>query len=154
MEKQVNTQPERPMKWHKFLIYFLLWFSAIANIVSGFQAISGSQYGASANRVYSNFPGLKTIDIIFGLFVLFIAVFTIVTRFKLAGFKADGPKYLILVYIMSAAVSIVYILAVIANTPLTMGDFGSQLIGQIIGPVIMVAINRTYYNNRADLFVN
>ena len=35
-----------------------------------------------------------------------------------------------------------------------MGDFGSQLIGQIIGPVIMVAINRTYYNNRADLFVN
>ena len=36
MEKQVNTLPGRPMKWHKFLIYFLLWFSAIANLASGF----------------------------------------------------------------------------------------------------------------------
>ncbi len=146
---------ERPMKWHKFLIYFLLWLSGVGNIITGFRSITGSQYGAQAQRVYSYFTGLKTIDVIFGLFAICLGIFIIVTRFKLAGFKAAGPKYLTLMYVLGASVSIFYIIAVISTTSLTLSDIGGlQIIIQIVMPIIIITINKSYYDKRADLFVN
>ena len=153
MENNVDTQPDLPMKWHNFLIYFALWAGGILNGISGFRAISGTQYGADAGRVYSYYPGLKTIDVIFGAFVIFIAIFTIVTRFKLAGFRKDGPTCLFLVYILNAVGSVFYILAVVSTTSLSLDTFGAQLVGQIVGSIILVCANKVYYNNRAYMFV-
>ena len=50
-----------PMKWYKFLINFALFASAVLNIISGFNMITGSVYGSAetANAVYSSFSGLE-----------------------------------------------------------------------------------------------
>ena len=154
MDKEVNTQPQYPMKWHNFLIYFLLWLSGIVNILNGYRAITGMEYEGKADSVYALFPGLKPIDIAFGIAIICFGILIIVTRFKLAGFKANGPKFLSLVYFVGSAVSIIYVIAVISTTPLTMADFGSQIISQLVINVILLTANYVYYNKRAALFVN
>ena len=62
-----------PMKWHKFLIYFSLWFGALANVVSGLRYITGTVYGADSERVYSVFPSMKSIDLVMGVILICMA---------------------------------------------------------------------------------
>ena len=62
--------PALPMNWYKFLIYFMLFASAVINAIMGIMYITGSVYsvyggsGANAEEIYRYFPNLKTVDII------------------------------------------------------------------------------------------
>ena len=142
------------LKWYKFLIYFALWASAVLNVFSAFAYFTGSMYGDAANRVYSYYGGMKTLDVIMGLILLGLAVFSIYVRFQLAGFKTDAPKKLEYLYIANALVLLLYLLAASSVTGLSFTELASGSWGSLAGSVAMIFINRTYFSKRETLFVN
>ena len=152
-----------PMKWYKFLAYFLLWFGAFINIVNGFLIITGKHYDISASReglseaVYRQFPALKAGDIVCGILILVVAVLGILAAVNLLRLKAIGPKLVIAVY---AGGLFVTVLNIIFSLTMTKGmlSFGSILspsvIGSIAGATLMLVINWIYFKKRESVFVN
>ena len=159
LQSGIPVQPtvDMPMKWHNFLIYFSLWVSAVMNVRNGFMMFTGAHYGGEneARMVYNFFDGLKSVDVIMGLLFIGMAVFAIVTRFSLAKFKEKGPKLLLAVYALNAVLSLGYPLLASAVTGMALSELmDSSAVGNIVGAVVMIFINKTYYDKRAHLFVN
>lgn len=92
--KQIRPllQTTYPMRWYRFLIYFLLFVNAIFYVITAMRCFTGTSYGANADRVYEVFPSLKTIDIIFGVFAIWNAISALVTRSALAKYKKMHRK--------------------------------------------------------------
>lgn len=147
---QVNTLP---MNWYKFLIYCALFLGALSNAYTGVQMLTGSQYGDMSAAVYSYFSSLKTIDMIMGIACIGLAVLAIIVRQKLAGFKSDGPKMLLLLYVVSVAVSLGYALLVMAIVGSDVIDF-STIAPTLAVSVAMIFVNKTYFDKRQHLFIN
>lgn len=147
-----ETKPEMPMKWFKFLIYFGLWVGALSNLGNGLGLLTGSVYDGMAAYVYTIYSSLHSVDLIFGFAFLAVAAFTIVVRFKLAGFKKDGPTLLYTIYVINVVVGLAYALTVssIIGEPAV----DSSFIGSLIGSVTAVIVNMVYFKKRAHLFVN
>ena len=149
--------PQQGMKWHKFLVYFALWFAALANLGMGILSLTGGQYGQAKELVYSYFPQLKAPDIVYGILLLAAAVLSVLTALALLKYKAKGPKLLTLLYIFNAAVAVVYVLWVILSMSGSGADFSqtiTQVITSLIVSVVMIFVNKAYYGKRAHLFVN
>ena len=150
------VQPQFKMKWYKFLIYFSLFFSAVVNFASGIMQITGLNYsisGGSASVVYMYYGmGLNIVDVIFGIFVIAMAVFAIYTRFRLAGFKQNGPMSYYILLAANAIGSTIYYIAVTFMTGIMM--FDSSTITTLVSSIVMLALNVVYFNKRSELFVN
>ena len=151
-----SVQNVLPMKWYKFLIYFALIAGAIVNFATGITMVTGSVYevqsGVSADTVYSMYDGLKTIDVIYGLALFAVAILGFVTRSKLANYKADGPKFVYMVYGISAVVVLLYNIFVGAVTGLNV--FNASVVTSFIVQLVMIWANMKYFGKRAHLFVN
>ena len=156
--QQPAYQPDRfggtPMKWYKFLIYFLLFAGAVVNVINAINCFTGAQYEGAADYLYAYYDGLQVMDIIMGLGCLALAAFNIYVRFRLAGLHRNGPQMLNYMYIAIIALNVVYsgvCMAIIGNFDATV--LGS-LVGNIIGNVVILAINTNYFGKRKHLFVN
>ena len=144
-----------PMKWHKFLIYFSLWANAVMSVISGAQIITGSQYGPpeAAGQLYATVSGLKAADMVFGVLLIAMGAFFIYTRFQLAGFKAGAPNKLTIAYALDLAITLGYLMVVSGLTKIPVGDLmNSSVPSTIIASVVLIIVNRVYYNKRAHLF--
>lgn len=145
----------RGMKWFKFIIYFQLFASAVINVFSSIMVFTGAHYGGNAASVYSYFPGLRIIDIMFGIVCLVLAGFAIYTRQRLAKFFRDGPMLYFVLLGVNIAGSIIYLLSASMATGMPFGQLMTpREIGSDIGYVILLLVNMSYFNKRADLFVN
>ncbi len=147
---------EQPMKWYKFLIYFSLFASAVLNLISGVQMLTGSAYGDDAELVYAFFDGLKTLDVFMGLAMLALAALAIYTRFRLSGFCKNGPKMVMVLYAVDAALQLIYIIGVNAILPSAVSgsiDMTSTITGIAVSAV-MIWVNKIYFDKRASLFQN
>lgn len=149
--------PTYPMKWYKFLINFLLYFSAVLNIGAGVLYITGGIYSyqsgnVSAELVYLFFDGLKTVDVIYGVFSIGIGVLGIYTRFMLAKYKSNGPTLLYALYIAGAVGTVIY--NITAGAIIGVEISFTDIISSVAGSVIMVVANHKYFTNRASLFTN
>ncbi|MBR6185404.1 MAG: hypothetical protein IKQ41_04000 [Clostridia bacterium] len=143
------------LKWHKFLVYFALWAGGILNIINGARYMTGMVYGSDAKAVYNYFSGLKTLDVVMGLLCIALGVYAIIVRFQLAGFKTGAPKKLVSLYLISAAINLVYVLAASGVTGLSLSDLmDGSFFGNVIGSIAYALINKNYYDKRAALFVN
>ena len=148
---------QHPMKWFKFLIYFLTFATALTLLIDGIGLLTGMTYGGDAGVVYAFFPGLFYLDLLIGLVSLAMAAFWIYVRFRLAKFRADGPKLLIMVYVVSIVINLVY---GIGATVLLSGSMGLQsspmtaAVSSSCGAIIMIFANKAYFGKRAELFVN
>lgn len=157
-----------PMKWHKFLVGFLLWFGGVMDIINGITGLTGGQYNremgdGAAKIVYAAFPGLKTVDVIYGILVIGLGIFGFVTAYRLLYKLKGSPKLLLILYAASAVISIVYLIIgmVILNNAsnahgveLDTGRFILQAIWTAIIAVLLIVLNRIYYRKREYLFVN
>ena len=145
---------ELSMSWFKFLINFALFAAAVLNLYSAVLYLTGFVYeqaGSSAWRVYAYFDGLQVVDIIYGVLLVAVAVFCVITRFKLAKFKAVAPKLLTILYLANIALVVVYTVA----ASIIFETFGaSDLVVGVTGPLILLFVNRAYFKKRAHLFVN
>jgi len=155
MNTDYSTEQSTPvfsMKWHKFLIYFATWAAAVVSLINAFLFFSGSIEGEYAQQIYALWPAMKAVHLALGVISLGIAVLAIVTRFALAGYKANGPKLLYIMYACNALINPLYsvLVSVTMNAPLL--EMLSSDIASLIVPVAMIALNHTYYTKRAALF--
>lgn len=149
-----NAQPQLPMNWFKFVIYFQLFAACVLNVFTGIAQLTGSLYeaqGINASFVYAFFPGLSAVDKIYGIICIALGVAAIIVRQKLAKFCQDGPKFYLIYLAVTVVASIIYLVAVIA----IVGEMEtSTTIGSLIGNGIMLVCNKIYFDKRAHLFVN
>lgn len=155
----INTQPELPMKWFKFVIYFQLFLNCFSNVVSALSAFTGSQYGTEAQAVYNVIPSLKIVDVIYAIALIGLAVFAIVARSHLKNFRVNGPKFYHILLVAQVLVSVVYLVAV--NSVVSNSIIGNSyspdytsVITSFISTGIMLLCNIKYFNKRKHLFVN
>ena len=129
------------MKWHKFMIYFWLWFCAVVDFINGVNFIQISEY--------SSLFGLT------GIVFIATAVYGIYVRFRLAKLKTDGPKKLLYYYYASMGS---YALTFIAYLSINLSF--EVIFTEILNPlylVMMVGVLvycKRYYDVRQDLFIH
>ena len=141
-----------PMNWYKFLIYVALFLGAIANVFTGFQMLTGGHYEGMSSWVYLYYPSLKTLDMVIGIASIGLAVFAIVVRQKLANYQSDGPKMLMILYVGSVLISVIYLIMVMG---IVGGDIDSStMIPSLAVSVVMIIVNKIYFDKRQHLFVN
>ncbi len=151
-----NPVAAMPMKWYKFLIYFSLFAGAVLNAANAITLLTGSVYleeGITADEVYSIFPMLKAVDLIYGLCMLALAVFAIITRYSLAKYKANGPKLIVLLYVASLVVSLIYCVGYYFATDINLLSDSSNVVSIAVSAA-MIAINYNYFSKRKHFFVN
>ncbi len=133
----IDSRPSLPMKWHKFLIYFSLWFSSIVNLLIG-TAYFLYLFSDSFNRyIYSEgellFAGISSV---------FCAVYAIIVRFKLANYRRSGPRHLLAYQILVIIIDIVICCMESAFS-----------FDTLISSAAAAALTAVYYKKRSDLFV-
>lgn len=140
------------MKWHKFLIYCVLWLSGAINAVTAVMYLLGAQYMGKAAEAYAINPLLHAIDIGMALALAGLAMFSVMTRFSLAKFEAVAPKMLMCLYVCNVLSSLVYQIAVSAAVGRLL--LNSDTISSVFTGAVMILLNKVYYDKRADLFIN
>ncbi|MBO5460378.1 MAG: zinc-ribbon domain-containing protein [Ruminococcus sp.] len=147
-----QTEPAFSMKWYKFVVYVQLFLAALSALGSGIMMMTGLHYGGYSEHVYAAYGDMKIIDIAFGIFYLVCIPIAIITRQKLAKYKADGPMFLMLTIVLSLAISLLY--AVSSALVTGVNVFDATVIGTIIGNVALIVGNHIYFKKRKDLFCN
>lgn len=149
------TAQQRPMKWFKFIIYVQLFLAALGYVVTAFSYFTGSVYNSlsiSVRLAYTFYPGLQAADYIYALFLLVLAVASIVVRMRLAGYKKGAPTMYLWLVVLSALASLLY--SVLFGAIINYWDMMPTEIVADIVMAIYFALNATYFSKRSDLFVN
>ena len=143
-----NERKEMPMKWHCFLIYFSLWAGAVLNVINAIRIFSAN------SSVYYWFPGFKGLDVIFCICSIALAVYLIYTRFQLAGLKYEAPKKLTRCYVFAIVLTLLYWIGASIVSGISLFTLANASdTGTIIGNIVMMCINKAYYNKREDMFI-
>ncbi len=158
------AQPQQPMAWYKFIIYFELFAVAIVCVLIVIDCFNEANYLSQQNTQYlewadeligsSYADGIKSIAIQFtiaGFFGLITAILCLFIRFQLAQFKATAlSNYYILhvgiAFFIGLYLAIIMQIAVMqeyAEEYILSGGYkamNEQLIGMIVGIFIICAI--------------
>ena len=136
-----------PMKWHKFLIYFLLLLGALIFLIRGFGDLSDCFDGAEGTPAFA-------VRLFAGACLLGIAALQLAARAALARFSRRGPKMAVAVYV-SMAVLDGFILAAqqMRAVELDAAIVGVVKMGCVVSALLAMC-NHIYYRKRAAMFVN
>ena len=136
-----------PMKWHKFLIYFLLLLGALIFLIRGFGDLSDCFDGAEGTPAFA-------VRLFAGVCLLAIAALQLAARAALARFSRRGPKMAVAVYV-SMAVLGGFILAArqMRAVELDAAIAGAVKMGCVVSALLAVC-NHIYYRRRAAMFVH
>ena len=136
-----------PMKWHKFLIYFLLLLGALIFLIRGFGDLSDCFDGAEGTPAFA-------VRLFAGVCLLAIAALHLAARAALARFSRRGPKMAVAVYV-SMAVLGGFILAArqMRAVELDAAIAGAVEMGCVVSALLAVC-NYLYYRKRAAMFVH
>ena len=134
--------------------------SAIFTIISGISYLAGFEYseyqytqnGVNASMIYNAFPGLKACDTFYGVALIALGVFEFTVRNRLKQFRANGPGSLKIMYILSIAASVIYLVWASSATGINL--LNSANLASLGISVLLLIINSVYYSKRSSLFVN
>lgn len=167
-------QVQHPMKWYKFVIYFQLFAGALINIGSlGLvirdksdyeeqkkEVLEAADFGSSYyDEMLDMFGKLDTylnICIVIAVCSALAAILAIVARQKLAHYKKEGPKLLLIYYGVNLGINIATVINCYMFIPkevVEAYDF-SQVYGYIIAVISLIVCNRIYFKKREYMFVN
>lgn len=144
MEVHEPVQPAHPMKWHKFLIYFQLFAAAILN------ALNAVQFFAGLFSDPDGFGAWSAIYIFYGVAYAVTAVLAIYARFRLAGFRQNGPKAYLAFLCVNCALNALNLVNAIGTEIYAV----SSAVSALLTTVVMIILTNIYYKKRADMFVN
>ena len=151
----VAPAPQLGLKWAHFLSYFALWLGALLNVIVAFTVFTGSLYsaqGIEAEYVYAVLPGLKPIDMIYGVALLVLAVLGVITAVSIIKYKKNAGTLVCAMYLVSAIVAFIYLVG--ASSVLGQFAGNSSSVASIIVGIVMFFVNKIYFGNRKDIFVN
>lgn len=150
MESQIY-----PMKWFKFVIYFQLFFNMVICAVDAYLYLTGAVYEGSAAMVYQYYGnGLKGCDIAMGICDIALVVFALYARMALAKFKKNGPAIYMAFLAASAVEIVLYNILVCVVTGQWDLFTPSSLAGSVVGTILAINLNKTYFEKRKSLFIN
>ena len=141
-----------PLRWHRFMMVAMI-IGAILTILSGILTVTGYQYftsGVEASRVYDVYPGLRGCDIAYGVAMIAIGIFQIFVRNRLNSFSRSGIPSMVVLYIVSIASTVVYLL--VAGSVSRLNLFDSSAVASLILSAAFLIINCIYYFKRRELF--
>lgn len=143
------------MKWFKFVIYVQLFLSALISLGMAIVYATGYQYRtaqSSPDLVYGFFPELQTVDICFAVVYAILAVFAIVVRFQLSGFKRNAWKG----YLAYLAAGVIAVIGYIIATSMIAGKsmLDTNMVSSLTANIILIVVNFIYFNKRDYLFTN
>jgi len=142
-----EVEPQHTMKWHKFLIYFSLWASAILCFGDGIVGLVRLQ--RVSPEAFSQLTWLFVLLAAVCIVQIGIGALYIVTRFKLAAYKASGPKLFIGLCIAPIVLGLIALVM-----GMIVEGIDGEIVGDLIGDVVYLVLNCIYYKKRAYLFVN
>ena len=144
------------MRWHLFLVHIALWVVGACLALLGIFLLSGMQYllqGMAPGAVYAQFVALNIIDVVYGVLLILLGVLCIVTRFRLAGFRKNGPRTLYVAHALIALCTVAYsILSSLAVGTPASRLIGFTEIGSLAGTILGVYLHTVYYKKRDFLF--
>ena len=142
------------MKWYYFLVYFSLLATVILNGGTGIIQVAGIMMGekSAVTAAYADAPMLLYVDVAYGLVCIAFGVFAFKTRQDLKAMRSKGPRELILLYGISGIMQLVYELCYVLTGAAE--TFDVTAFGTVIVAVIMMLINKMYFDNRRDMFTN
>lgn len=149
------TAPQiHPMKYYKFVIWVQLFLSAVVGVSQGILLLTGRIYetvsDVSAKLLYAFYPGMHTVNILFGLIYIALAVAAIYVRQQLAHFKTKAPDLYYIYLIAQMAATFLY--GVLQNLIIASG-LGSA-VPNLIVMIILLVLCRIYFEKRRALFCN
>ena len=153
------------MKWFKFIVYFALIAGAILNVIAGLVYMSGNIWSLSAGGgqmgewvkafIYEMAPGVRVVDILFGIGCIISGVLCFMARQKLAAFKIGAPSFFLKAIVINGVIGVVgCILYYVQIGPEYGSSMLSSAISSAVGTVIWYFIHKSYMDHRADLFTN
>ena len=159
---QVNPVQNHPMAWFKFIIYLQLFANTVIMVYNALHGFLGIAYGDDAALIYAFYPGLKAVDVIYGLICIALIVGAFIVRQRLAHYKKNAPMQYILfvaaVLVMGLLHTIAGVAVISAAVPYAAGagmaDVAGNILGTVIGAAIFIPVNYIYFNKRKELFVN
>ena len=151
------VEQDLPMKWFKFLINFSLFFGAFVNGITAYQYFNKTM----TYNLFGEY--FRSIDIIYGISILTIAVLMLIARFRLSGFKKNGPAFFCGLCILSIIVSAAYIIAAIniigfypyitdANRAYYVYTLTLSSVITFATYIVFVVLNIRYFSKRKHLF--
>lgn len=145
------------MKWHNAKVILFI-IGALANFGTGGQYISGNVYNSSSpeitsEMVYSIYGNvLKSIDVIYGIILVALAIIQIYICISLKKMKRNSPNMFTCVYSIGLGVNMLYTI----SSALITGVY-TNVVSSII-TIIMCGIfawlDYTYYKKRMFMFTN
>lgn len=122
------------LKWHKFLVFFWLWFIGLLDCVAGYTWIKLMEYNSDFGLL--------------GFAMIAVGIFNIIVIFPLARYKKGAPRLLL---IAMGAVAVLNVIVLIIE--LSLGTFDGSSIGSVIWQIAALFYTYRYYSSREDLFV-
>ena len=147
---------EYPMKWHKCLLVLLI-IGAVVNVLTGVFFVAGEKVLTIRGLVdvteyYSKYPGLKSSYWTSTVLSIAAGVFQVIVWKRLKGYRSNGPVSLKVMYVLGIVLNIVNLSWM--SSAMNTNMFNVWNCCYIIGLVVMLIINSSYYAKRSELFVN
>lgn len=153
-----NSNP--PMKWHKFLVYFYLWWIILDLLVSAYQTITESIDTILWHSKYNLSPdGSDYIYGLFGVVTFGLAVYFVVALQALLRRKKYGISVLLSAFLWDMLCNVIFVLYEIIVRIDIIGDsqyylltYVGYILGLIAGGCLLFFTHRIYYAKRMHLF--
>lgn len=159
----VRTGPS--MSWNNFLTSFLLYAGAVSNLILAILVMTGMYFQFMADlagapsggfadalrEIYLEYSGLKSLNIMTGIFLIILAVYAVFARMRLVAFRKDAVFHVPVFYLLSAILCIAFF----AKFGSIMGmesDFKPFGIVLSVPGFLHVLLNSIYYYKRRNLF--
>ena len=151
-----TSVPKYKLKWH-ILFIAILMIAGAARVFFSVQAITGWNLytinGVDITVLVNMFyPGIKELNIVYGVIGLLTAILMYCVGFWLIKFRRKALKWMGIMFLGWIAVRVLYIGAVSLVSKRNSFE-NSTIISTIVGYMILGVINWVYYSRRKELFV-
>lgn len=141
------------MRWHKFLVNFWLWFSALTHLAEGVLALSGLMYkimGKDAAEVYAVAPSMKTVDMYFAIMSIALALIAVSVVKKLKNFKSGSIMNLYAFFALELMCDVIYMIMSAFVSGMSAPWF-EVILTAVIWAAVFV-LNFVYFKKRESMF--
>lgn len=153
-----NQKPVFEMKWHNFLVKFLLYATAAIYFLDGITSLIGRDSAFLSDFLSDKFifsGNYRYIDIIYGVIMIILSFATLHVRHELANFKVDALKVYITHAVFECIVFAIHtLLGMILIINAGFFEIIGEIFGSLVGTVFFVTTNVSYFKKRAQLFIN
>ncbi len=156
-EPKKQEQSQFGMKWYKVIINFSAYAAAVISGINVIVLLLGTYYEGMRDVVYSMYPTLALIDILYAGINVFLLIYALRTRSNLYWERKKGPRMIVSLYVMNTVFSVAYIVASAVVLAFDLEEFINMIVDSdnlltiIAGPIGAIC-NYIYFKKRKDIF--